>query len=42
VVTAEVPVPGGPTSVSMLPNGMQAYVTMLESGTVMVLDVARV
>jgi YVTN family beta-propeller protein len=39
-VTAEIPAPGGPTSVSMLPNGTQAYVTLLQPGRVLVLDVA--
>ncbi|GAA4545413.1 protein kinase domain-containing protein [Pseudonocardia xishanensis] len=36
-VTATIPAPS-PTSVSMLPNGRQAYVTLLNAGEVMVLD----
>ncbi|WP_176921436.1 protein kinase domain-containing protein [Pseudonocardia oroxyli] len=36
-ITATIPAPS-PTSVSMLPNGRQAYVTLLGAGEVMVLD----
>jgi DNA-binding beta-propeller fold protein YncE len=40
-VTATIPVGGPVTSVDVLPNGRQAYVTDQKNGTVTILDTAR-
>ena len=40
-VTAEVPAGNAPTSISVLPNGRQAYVTNEGDGTIDVLDIAK-
>jgi serine/threonine-protein kinase len=42
LVTARLPTGGAPTSVSVLPNGRQAYVTNLNEGTVRILDITAV
>ncbi len=38
-VTATIPTGGAPTSVAVLPNGTAAYVTNLNDGRLMVLNV---
>ncbi|GAA3083628.1 hypothetical protein GCM10010464_54590 [Pseudonocardia yunnanensis] len=38
-VTATIPVGDGPTSIVVRPDGTQAYVTTLNSGTIVVLDI---
>ncbi len=40
-VTATIPSVDGPTSVSVRPDGTQAYVTNLDTGTVLILDTAH-
>jgi len=37
-VTATIPTGAGPTSVAVLPNGRQAYVSNFDGGTLTVLD----
>jgi DNA-binding beta-propeller fold protein YncE len=37
-VTATIPTGTGPTSIAVLPNGRQAYVSNLENGTLTVLE----
>ncbi len=39
-VTASIPMGGNPTSISVLPNGKQAYVTLLDQGLVRILDLS--
>jgi YVTN family beta-propeller protein len=39
-VTATIPTGASPSSIAVLPSGMEAYVTNLDSGTVTVLELA--
>jgi YVTN family beta-propeller protein len=40
-VTATIPTGAGPSSIALLPNGQQAYVSNADSGTLTVLQLAR-
>ena len=39
-VTATIPTGQAPTSIAVLPDGRQAYITNLDSGTLTVVDLA--
>jgi YVTN family beta-propeller protein len=40
-VTATIPTGAGPSSIALLPNGHQAYVSNVNSGTLTVLNLGR-